>query len=94
MKFTKKERNEIYKKALDIHLKLLPYRYAYLCNLFYSICETHQGSLSELPEFDLFDTGSDYVWFSKQNGYHGGYESQEVKEAQRMLLLFCIEMTN
>ena len=95
MKFTKKERNEIYKKALDIHLELEQFSSAFLCPQLRRVCGDPQIILEiELPEFDLFHPEYCYVWFDKENGYPMPYYSQEIKEAQRMILLFCIEITN
>ena len=95
MKFTKKQRNKIYKKALDIHLNLEQGSFAFLCPHLRRVCgDTKVALVIELPEFDLFDPGNGYVWFDKRNGYSGHYMSQEIKEAQQMILLFCIELTN
>jgi len=99
MKFTKKQRNKIYRSALDEHLKLNTNERLYLCHSLSNISNLNQSGLFIfLPEFKIFSPhvwGERGAWFVPDNGYNGwDYCDLGIKDAQRMILLFCIEITN
>lgn len=87
MKYTKKERNAIYRKALELFYrgKRGEYFTTFLCLIFFDVDESLKDEdLSEqLPEFWLFKPrGESYAWWESND--HDNRENA---------LLFCIEMT-
>lgn len=84
MKYTKKQRNEIYKGALkssvDNGLG------SYICFRILSVCG-HYPSCHDFPEFYLFKpkkSNDNDVWY----GYYSGFEIRQT------VLEFCIYMTS
>jgi len=100
-----KERNEIYKRALAIYEKLKIDDYYFICNVLDNVYKDIHNTIfinvrmNELEEFSLFAPSEEdwlerNAWFCVCNGFDGNYTGNEIKNAQRMILEFCIEMSN
>ena len=91
--YNRKERKKIYKSVLKRIENCRPYDYFYLCN---EIMYNRIGNIYGLfPEFELFrPVRNDKAWFNAFNDFPEPYRSETTKNAQKMILQFCIEMTN
>ena len=94
-----KQRNILYKEVLRRHLAMQDNQEFYLClSLMSSAGKRDCSFILTLVEFILFKPCENETesrpWFSTQTGYPMPYTSKEIKGAQQMILLFCIEMSN
>lgn len=90
-KLTKKQRHEIYKECLKHHLMLEQSSYVFLCHLISGKSNMQNFKMiDEFPEFSLFQPI--YVNFGDA-WFDGNYDGDIIKEHQRVILQFCIEMT-
>lgn len=91
-KYTKKQRHEIYKKALK---RLQNDEYKFIC---YAIKgEVSYGfNYSDFPEFDLFNPGIDACvggWFNLSTSEDYSVLNPVNAINRQQILMFCIEMT-
>ena len=97
MKPTKKQRHEAYKYAHNVISNLKENEEEFICLLLGRFFKHEINSLhiaNYLPEFNLFKPRFGAVaWFDIEYGYDGNYKSKWIKEAQKTILEFCIEMT-
>jgi hypothetical protein len=102
-KLTKTQRHEVYKKAHGIISKFTDNEAEFMCFIIERIVLdkfTISCGAEELPEFELFKPEEHAVaWFGVSTGFEGdngrdmSYMCSPIKEAQKTILEFCIEMT-
>lgn len=80
MKYTKKQRHEIYKKALDYLVE----PHIFLRNITdgVSLATNGQATISDFKEIMMFSPDDNYDWWHRED-----------KKSRINCLLFCIEMT-
>lgn len=88
MKYTKKQRNEIYRKALDAHRERVEVgcRASFLCFR----CDDAAGRTlrdADIPELFLFEP------LPEEREYNNGWWHIDDHKSRENALLFCIEMT-
>lgn len=89
---TKTERRNIYSNVLKTHNKLKHNENRGLCPMLHA----HPSHKDEFPEFFLFQPSNNLgykAWFSKSGLVDETYLDENVKNHQRIVLMFCIEMT-
>ncbi len=97
MKPTKKQRHEAYKYAHDVISNLKEDDERFICwviNEYFNYTISVHLETGLMPELNLFKPNDFFAaWFVGKTGYDLPYSSLEVKEAQKIILEFCIEMT-
>lgn len=98
--FSKKQRNKIYKKALDIRLNNDITYNAFVCNnIIMAANLKKQYKIDELqfPELFLFKDNDESGWLSQSTekaDWHTWSDDENGILLRRIVLLFCIGMTS
>lgn len=95
MKYTKKQRHEIYKKALE---RFQSNQEIFVCNAISRINKDHDCSKINFPELFLFNESNEDAWLTDiyiidGEGITSASGTEMGNKLRQIVLMLCIEMT-